>query len=220
MTATGEDLKNRAQAFRLKLAETRASLDVPFSWYLYDIISNIWHIDPMLADGLDRLFEPGKRIADIGAADGDFAFFLESLGNHCDIYDNPPTNMNNLKGAAALKAALESNVGIFSCDLDSQFEISGRYDFVLFLGILYHLKNPFYALEKLASVASHMIVSTRIARRFSEGSADISGVAVAYLVSPDELNGDATNYWILSEEGLRRLVNRAGWGHLGVEDGW
>jgi hypothetical protein len=34
---------------------------------------------------------------------------------------------------------------------------------------------------------------------------------VAYLLSPDECGQDKTNYWIFSDAGLRRLIDRTGW---------
>ena len=34
---------------------------------------------------------------------------------------------------------------------------------------------------------------------------------VAFLLNPKESNGDDTNYWIFSETGLRRLLDRTGW---------
>jgi len=30
-------------------------------------------------------------------------------------------------------------------------------------------------------------------------------------VDPAETNNDATNYWIFSQEGLRRIIRRTGW---------
>jgi tRNA (mo5U34)-methyltransferase len=90
-------------------------------------------------DGLGRSYFRGggnKSIADIGAADGDLAFFMESLGNQCDIYDFGPTNYNGLRGAYFLKERLKSNVGIYERDFDSQFSMTGKYDLIFFLGIL------------------------------------------------------------------------------------
>ena len=206
-----ERLTQSLAAFQPRLAECRQSLSVDFPWYPYNTLANLTHIEPLLSPELTGLFGPGRRLADIGAADGDFAFFLESLGNTCDVYDNPPTNMNAMRGVAALKSALGSRIGVNACDLDRQFDIRDRYDAVFFLGILYHLKNPFYVLERLASVSSYLFVSTRIARRFTPSGDDVSGLAVSYLVGPTELNNDPTNYWIFSETGLRRLCERAGW---------
>lgn len=189
------------------IGELRKGLEPDFPWYPYDVVSNVWHLSPMMGN-LTGLFGPGKVIADIGAADGDLAFFLESLGNTCDIYDNPPTNMNGLRGAAAIKRALRSSVTINTLDLDTQFAIPGRYDLVVFLGILYHLKNPFYVLEQLADVSEYMLIITR---HLYAGGPDQSHLPLAYLVGEDELNDDATNYWVLTETGLKRLLGRAGW---------
>lgn len=204
------DLQARALTFMSIMSKLRQSIQPDFRWYPYDIVSNIWHLSPMM-ENLTGLFGPGKRIADIGAADGDLAFFLESLGNTCDIYDNPPTNMNGLKGAAALKGALDSSVAINALDLDTQFSIPQRYDLLVFLGILYHLKNPFYVLERLASISDYMLISTRITRHLYASGPDQSHLPIAYLVGEDELNDDPTNYWVLTEAGLKRLLQRAGW---------
>ena len=84
---------------------------------------------------------PHGKIADIGGADGDLAFFLEQMGLSVDLIDNEPTNFNQLDGARVLKEALHSNVTIRTVDLDSQFTLSGeKYDSIFLLGVLYHLK--------------------------------------------------------------------------------
>ncbi len=43
------------------------------------------------------------KIADIGAADGDLAFFLEKQGLSVDVIENESTNFNRLEGAQILK---------------------------------------------------------------------------------------------------------------------
>src|SRR5207302_1757082 len=90
----------------------------------------------------------GQPVADIGAADGDFGFFLEQrLGCQVDLIDNAPTNYNGLRGAHRMRAELNSAVTINQIDLDTQFSLPrDSYRAVFFLGILYHLKNPFYVL--------------------------------------------------------------------------
>jgi hypothetical protein len=50
-------------------------------------------------------------------------------------------------------------------DLDSQFSLPQQeYGLVFFLGLLYHLKNPFYVMERLARSARHVVLSTRVAQ--------------------------------------------------------
>jgi hypothetical protein len=88
---------------------------------------------------------------------------------------------------------------------------SSHYELVFFLGILYHLKNPFYVLEKLARSAKHLLVSTRVFRQVPDGLS-VDGRSLSYLVSADESeNGDATNYWIFTRFALLRLFDRTGW---------
>src|SRR5262249_36994387 len=97
-------------------------------------------------------------------------------------------------------------------DLDSQFALPrSDYDIVLLLGILYHLKNPFYVLEKLAYASEFCLLSTRIAKFTPNGYVMLRDLPVAYLLDADEANHDPTNYWSLSEAGLRRLLSRTGW---------
>lgn len=179
-------------------------------WYPYGTMYNFEHIAPLVV-GIDHLFSGKRKFADIGAADGDLAFFLERNGNSCSIYDYGPTNYNGLKGARRIKELLGSDVDIHEADLDSQFQLDGNYDLVFLLGILYHLKNPFYALERIAKHSEHLLVSTRICRHFHRRGPDVSSVSAAYLVSPTEANNDATNYWIFTEAGLKRIFDRSGW---------
>jgi hypothetical protein len=56
----------------------------------------------------------------------------------------------------------------------------------------------------------HCILSTRIAQVTVGGTA-IDQEPVAYLLNPSEANHDPTNYWIFSEAGLRRILDRTGW---------
>jgi hypothetical protein len=138
------------------------------------------------------------------------------MGLIVDLIDNEPTNFNQLEGARLLREALHSNVIIRKVDLDSQFTLSAeKYDAVFLLGVLYHLKNPFFVLEKLAGVARYCFLSTRIARQTDDGQ-QISQGPIAYLLGPNECNNDSTNFWIFSEEGLKRLINRTGWSLLSL----
>ena len=161
-----------------------------------------------MTEEADTLFIPGKKYAAIGAGDGDLSFYFESLGNECDIYENATTNMNGLRGAYRMKKILTSAVNIIQCDLDSQFDVQFRYDLIFFLGILY---NPFFVLEKLSKASSYMFVSTRIARHFQASGQDVSAIPATYLLAPEELNNDATNFWIFTDAGLKRILDRAGW---------
>ena len=210
-----QEIRQKAEAFRNRLDEVRqANPPAGFTWYGYDIMGNIGALNGLLTGDNRQLLERlgTGPVADIGAADGDLGFFLESLGVEVDIIDYPPTNWNGLQAARRLKELLDSRVAIHEVDLDSQFRLPrDNYSLVFLLGILYHLKNPFYALERLARVSHQLLLSTRITRYSRAEGVDISGLPLAYLVAADECNNDATNYWMFSETGLRQIVERAGW---------
>jgi tRNA (mo5U34)-methyltransferase len=184
-------------------------------WYPYSTLRNVAVLEKLADTAGLHLLELCRgahgKIADIGAADGDLAFFLERQGLSVDLIDNEYTNFNGLEGTRTLKEALNSSVTIRSVDLDSQFSLAGqKYDAVFFLGTLYHLKNPFFLLESLARITKYCFVSTRIAKQTADGQS-LSPYPVAYLVAPQECNDDDTNFWIFSEQGLKRLVDRTGW---------
>jgi len=178
-------------------------------------LHNLREIAPLIPESYDILFSPPKKIADIGAADGDISFFLESNGHICDMYDYAAINWNGLRGARAIKQMRNSNVRIFDMDLNAQFSLNSEYDIIFLFGVLYHLKNPFYMLETCSTVAKYLFLSTRIAKRFRLGAPDVSTFPAAYLLGPDEANNDATNYWVFTEAGLRRLIERTGWSIIG-----
>lgn len=209
------ELRARALAFNDTLeAEKRQLTPRSFEWYPYGTLSNFIHLDRLLTG--ERRFLLAligtDPVVDIGAADGDLAFFLETLGCQAEIIDYGPTNFNGLRGARALKGARSSSVAIHEINLDAQFALPHeRYGLAFFLGILYHLKNPFYALEALAKSARYCLISTRIACLTPDKRTDFSQAPMAYLLGPTEANNDSTNYWIFSEAGLRRLFERTGW---------
>ena len=215
MTSSLQDLAivTEQNLWKTKLARQPKSF-----WYPYSTLHNVAVLEKLCAAAGLHLLELCRgvhgKVADIGAADGDLAFFLEKQGLSVDVIDNDYTNFNGLEGARTIKAALNSSVTIQSVDLDSQFSLAGqKYDVVFFLGTLYHLKNPYFLLESLARITRYCFLSTRIAKQTADGSS-LAPHPVAYLVGPQECNNDDTNFWIFSEQGLKRLVDRTGWNLL------
>jgi tRNA (mo5U34)-methyltransferase len=220
-------LLTEASAFSARLDAVKRELaPSEFGWYPYGSLSNFGHLDRMLTgEHRDLLaLAGGGTILDIGAADGDTAFFLASLGQRVHVIDYPPTNFNGCRGFRALRDALGADVPLSELDLDSQFELpEGRFGLALVLGLLYHLKNPFYFLEQLAARVDHIVLSTRVTRFNVPSGAkvavdgvnasriDLDTVPVAYLVDPYETNNDPTNFWIFTVAGLGRLLARTGW---------
>lgn len=209
-----EEFLARSRTWRKTLDEIkRKNPPSEFTWYGYDILGSAEHIDRLLPPEHRDLFSRvyGQPIADIGTADGDLGYLLASIGFEVDLIDWPATNWNGMRGVKRLGELLASNASIHAVDLDSQFTLPRQqYGLVLFLGILYHLKNPYFILEQLAQRTRYCLLSTRVARFSKTPRVELTELPVAYLLKPDECNNDATNFWIFSVGGLTRLVERCG----------
>ena len=192
----------------------KASLaDQNIAWYPYRTIAVYQILEKLLTGRRRALLDLawGDPILDLGCADGVNALFLEGLGCQVWAADNPATIRNHGKGFHALREALDASVPFHTVDLDSRFSLPLQtFGLTIFLGVLYHLKNPYYALETLARHTRYCLLSTRIAEYTPQGT-QMSEEALAYLLAPGEANNDATNYWIFSEPALRLVLERTGW---------
>ena len=207
-------LVRKGLRFRSRFEEAKRSVEpVDFAWYPYDCFANLFYLQRLLKNSNLSLAEIiGERpVLDFGAADGALSFFLESLGFQVQAIDFSGTNINRMQGLRSLARHLGSRIEIQDSDLDGRFELSGSYGAALFLGTLYHLKNPYYALETLARHARFCFVSTRVARVSPDRQVRLDSVPVAYLVDSEECNADTTNYWFFSPAGLLLLAKRSGW---------
>ena len=95
----------------------------------------------------------GMRVLDIGHAEGFFSFEAERRGatEIIGIDNYPPMNRKfNLCKYAQNSKANSYMMSVYDLD-PKKF---GTFDMVFFFGVLYHLRNPILALEKIASVCS------------------------------------------------------------------
>jgi len=117
-----------------------------------------------------------------------------------------------MRGADLLRRSLAPSMSLHDIDLDSHFALPRRdYSLILFLGTLYHLKNPYHVLETLAAAGDWCVLSTRVAQLTPRTGAHIETEPLAYLLDRREANDDPTNFWIFSAAGLVRLAERTGW---------
>ena len=136
----------------------------------------------------------GKTVLDVGAWDGFFSFEAERRGAErvlaTDSFSWGRGGWGSREGFELARRALGSRVEDLEVDvLDLDPEAIGRFDLVLFLGVLYHMRHPLLALERVASVTGEqLILETHIERLL------IRRPAIAFY--PDsELNEEPTS-WI------------------------
>jgi tRNA (mo5U34)-methyltransferase len=151
----------------------------------------------------------GRSVLDIGAWDGFFSFEAERRGASrvvaADHYSWHGSGWGTKAGFLLARETLGSAVEDIDIDvMDLSPERVGRFDVVLFLGVLYHLRHPLLALERVASVTGDLLILETVV--------DMVGIrrpAVAFY--PDrELNGDPTNWWAPNVPAMEGLLRAAG----------
>jgi tRNA (mo5U34)-methyltransferase len=153
----------------------------------------------------------GKTVLDVGAWDGFFSFEAERRGASrvvaLDTFSWQPRGDGTGKAGFDLaRRALKSNVEDVEVDvLDISPEtVGGTFDVVLFLGVLYHLRHPFLALERLRTVCDELIIV--------ETHVDLIGTRrpAAAFYPGTELEGDWTNWWGPNPAAVSGMLEHAG----------
>jgi tRNA (mo5U34)-methyltransferase len=133
----------------------------------------------------------GKRVLDIGAWDGWFSFEMERRGADVmaiDCWDNP--RFREIHGI------LGSRVDYRQLDVyELRPERIGRFDIVLFLGVLYHLKHPLLALERVCALTTDLAaVDSFILREKHRPKNDVEKRPVMEFYETNEFGGQTDNW--------------------------
>lgn len=165
----------------------------------------------------------GKRVLDVGARDGYFSFAAEARGAEVLAIDSVAPH---LTGFATASSLLGSSVEYRTLNVyDLAPETVGTFDLVFFLGVLYHLRDPMLALDRLWEVAkpgatiwveSHVIdrgfVDPKSGefRNLESVAPELVEVPIAQFYPKDLLSGDRSNWWGPNLAGLAAMVDAAG----------
>ena len=146
----------------------------------------------------------GLRVLDVGCRDGFYAFELERRGAEVVGLDYADPEVTGFSIAARALGSRVRYVVANVYDLDPAEH--GRFDLVLFLGVLYHLRNPLLALDRIRDVLparGTLFVETQLTTR---PDAARSKTPLWELLPGDSLHGDRTNEWAPNAAGLRAAV--------------
>ncbi len=103
------DLHKEATPWREKFLRLKEeNKPEAFTWYGYDTLAGVEHLNQLLQGENRSIFSHVKTqpIADIGAADGDLAYFLGGQGFDVDIIDWPATNWKVVSAICAVTASV------------------------------------------------------------------------------------------------------------------
>jgi tRNA (mo5U34)-methyltransferase len=103
--------------------------------------------------------------------------------------------------------ALGSRVEVVVGDLlDHDLSQLGRFDVVLYLGVLYHVRHPLLALERVAEVTR----GTAYIETQAEFFRGLERSRICRFIEGDELNHDPSNWWTFNEAALLAMCRAAG----------
>lgn len=163
----------------------------------------------------------GWRSLDIGCNAGFYSLELAKRGADVLAID---TDEHYLKQArwAVQRAGLGGRIELRR---QSVYELAGsddRYDLILFMGVLYHLRYPLLGLDLVAERVDRLLVLQTLTVPDDEpvdAPADFSFEDRARLLEPgrpmaafveDTLAGDPTNWWVPTAAGVEAMIRSAG----------
>ena len=151
----------------------------------------------------------GKTVLDVGAWDGFFSFEAERRGAErvlaVDSFSWEGGGWGSKAGFELAHQTLGSGVESKSVDvLELSPERIGTFDVVLFLGVLYHMRHPLLALERVASVTGKLlIVETHV------DLIRLRRPAAAFYPGP-EMNRDPSNWWGPNPAAVEAMLHSVG----------
>jgi tRNA (mo5U34)-methyltransferase len=165
----------------------------------------------------------GKTVLDLGGNAGFFSIQMKRRGAARCVLVDPFIEFNRQARFAARQFGVD--LEIVNDDAHTYcLTTEERFDYVIFLGLLYHLKYPGLVLDRLAEmtktriyIQSHVIGSAPSAEerradyRLLADDAALEQAAFPKMMFIEDLyNGDDTNWWMPNYTALAALVRSAG----------
>jgi tRNA (mo5U34)-methyltransferase len=162
----------------------------------------------------------GKRVLDIGAYEGFFTFECERRGADVTAMDVLDPNQSGFGVAHELLGSEARHVQQSVYNLHP--EIIGQFEIVLFLGVLYHLRHPLLALDRIYDVCKDLLIlESQICDHcfidqngnplsLNKLSPELEKLPMAQFYPNDELNHDPSNWWSPNLIALEKMIETSG----------
>jgi len=172
----------------------------------------------------------GLRVLDLGTRDGFFAFEMERRGAEVVAVDYMPVEQT---GFAVAKRLLGSGVEYVNANVyDLSPQHFGEFDLVLFLGLLYHLRDPMLALDRIWSVCrGRVIIETQVIDealltgtgqfvKLASLDKRLTDIPLMQFYPGATLHNDHTNWWAPNLACLRSMLETSGFSleHVSHDD--
>jgi tRNA (mo5U34)-methyltransferase len=162
----------------------------------------------------------GKSVLDIGCNSGFFSREMKKRGAERVVgVDIMPYLLAQSRfGSHWFNLPLEW----YECRAYDARSLESSFDVIVFIGVLYHLKHPLYALEQIASICKDTMYFQSMVRGPAgdiDPAEDYSGNEVAIFDDPawpklyfieKKFNGDESNWWFATWSCLKAMLRTAG----------
>jgi tRNA (mo5U34)-methyltransferase len=161
----------------------------------------------------------GKTVLDIGCNAGFYSLQLHSRGAKVTGIEHDPRYLAQARLAAEI---LEADIEYIEMDVYDVDRLGRTFDYVLFMGVLYHLRHPLYALEKVVEIVRERLVFQCMLR----GSEEVYPVGIDYPITEKEIFNDPsfpamyflehryaqdpTNWWVPNRAGMEAMLRSCG----------
>lgn len=195
----------------LDLHGVRTAPDHPLGGFLNDLWATVESAFP--AD------MSGQTVLDIGCNAGFYTFKLAARGARVTGIDHDP---HYLKQARYASDVLGHEVELLEMDAYDVLNLGRRFDYVIFMGVLYHLRYPLLGLDRVREVVGERMVFQTMVRGSLEPfepDEDYPFEEEAIFNDPrfprlyfleHRYAGDPTNWWVANESGTSALLRAAG----------
>jgi len=163
----------------------------------------------------------GKTVLDIGCNAGFYSFEMKRRGAARVVgIDSDPAYLAQARFAAEVNRA---GVEFRELDVFRVAQLGQKFDLVLFMGVLYHLRHPLLALDLLWE---HVVADTLVFQSMMRGSRDVLPLAPDYPFSETAVfedprfpamyfvekrySHDPTNWWIPNRACCEAMLRSAG----------
>ncbi len=150
----------------------------------------------------------GQTVLDIGCNCGFFSFEMKKRNAKKVVgIDFKPF----IKQAKLLSEIYGIDVDFREMSVyDIDFDL-GQFDIVLFFGVLYHLKHPFLAIEKISDITNKLLIlETEILKNVKDKD--------KMLFIEHTYHNDGTNWWIPGKESVRGMLRSSGFKYVMSHD--
>jgi tRNA (mo5U34)-methyltransferase len=163
----------------------------------------------------------GKTVLDVGCNAGFYAFEMKRRGAAHVVGIDPDARY--LAQARLAAEVLGHDVELRQLDCYRLGELGARFDLVIFMGVLYHLRHPLLALDLLYD---HAVADRLLVQSMLRGPSEIAPIAPDYpfheaaiferpgypamYFVEQAFAGDWTNWWIPNRAAIEAMLRSAG----------